>query len=68
MMCLHTATRKISASRSAPQRAETGDDLEARGGRAAVAQVPATEVLVTDEPVTTESMTRSRSKTTEKPL
>ena len=32
------------------------------------AQVPATEVLVTEEPVTTEWMTRSRSKTTEKPL
>ena len=63
--------RKIAAVTAGAGRrgaAEPGP-IEGRGGPGSPeAQVPATEVLVTDEPVTTEWMTRSRSKTTEKPL
>lgn len=68
MTCLHTATRKISGAAVAPQPEETATIEKRAAARAGAAQVPATEVLLTDEPVTTESMTRSRSKTTEKPL
>jgi hypothetical protein len=53
--------REVEVRRPAGEGAEPWDELFR-------AQVPATEELVTDEPVTTESMTRSRSKTTEKPL